>query len=95
MKVRGGRRRRNAEITQAWRAVNAIDFAALGRVLEDVGRAAVAMAEVVSAAASRMVSIFRIALWVTNRNARIRWFATHQLPAHPSPWAAPITKETP
>jgi hypothetical protein len=95
MKLRGGRRRRNAEIVQAWRAVNAIDFAALGRALESVGRAAIAMVEAISAAANRMVRTFRTALWVANRNTRIQWIATHQLPAHPSPWAAPITKETP
>lgn len=95
MKVRGGRRRRDAEITQAWRAVNAIDFAALGRALENVGRVAVAVVEAITAAASKFVQTVRTALWVANRNTRIRWVATHQLPAHPSPWAAPITKETP
>lgn len=94
MKVRGGRRRRDAEIVQAWRAVNAIDFAALGRALENVGRAAVAMVEAVTTAASKLVQTVRIAWWVANRNTRIRWVATHQLPAHPSPWAAPITKDS-
>lgn len=95
MKVRGGRRRRDAEITQAWRAVNAIDFAALGRAVENIGRAAVAMVEAVTAVASKFVQTVRIGWWVANRNARIRWVSTHQLPATPSPWAAPITKETP
>lgn len=85
MKARGGRRRRDAEIEQAWRAVNAIDFAALGRALENVGRAAVAMVEAVTAAAGRVVRTFRRAWWVANHNTRVRWVATHQLPAHPSP----------
>jgi len=94
MKIRGGRRRREAEIVRAWRAVNAIDFAALGRAFENVGRAAVAMVEAVTAAAGRMVRTFRAAWWVANRNVGIRWIATHQLPAHPSPWAAPIVAGT-
>lgn len=95
MKLRGGRRRRDAEIKQAWRTVQAIDFAALGRALENVGRAVGAMVAAVTTAVTNLVDTFRIAWWVANRNTRIRWVATHQLPAHPSPWAAPTTKETP
>jgi hypothetical protein len=94
MKVRGGRRRHDAEIVQAWRAVNAIDFAALGRALENVGHAAVAMVDAFTAAATKFVQTFRTAWWVARHNTRVRWVATHQLPAHPSPWAAPIFQET-
>jgi hypothetical protein len=53
----------------------------VARVLNDVGNAARRWAEIFS--------------WLEAQKRRNRWVSTHQLPAHPSPWAAPITKETP
>jgi hypothetical protein len=95
MKVRGGRRRRDAQVTHAWRSVQTIDWDALGRAMQRIGEAAVAVVAAVERTANAWVRAFKIAAWSTRLNTRNRWVATHQLPARPSPWAAPLMKETP
>lgn len=94
MKVRGGRRRRDAEITRYWRAVKTIDWSGLASAFDGfmtgIGRAINNLA----AAAERVVKAYvlssKVTWWLSGQNARNRWVATHQLPAAVSPWAAPV-----
>lgn len=94
MKVRGGRRRRNAEITRAWHTVSTIDWGAIGRVFDGFGRAVVRATEVIADVAQQIakaaIQSVTVALWLARRNRDDRWVATHQLPATVSPWAAPV-----
>ncbi len=94
MKVRGGRRRRNAEITRAWKTVHTIDWGAISRVFDGFGHVVVRATEAVATLAQRIakaaIRSATIALWVASRNVENQWVATHQLPATVSPWAAPV-----
>lgn len=94
MKVRGVRRRRDAELTRYWRTVEKVDWSALGRAIEGIGEAAVKVVDQAAAAVRRFTSGFvralNVALWADRQNRRNRWVATHQLPATVSPWAAPV-----
>ncbi|QKS13934.1 hypothetical protein HUN58_14565 [Curtobacterium sp. Csp1] len=64
----------------------------LGDAIAEIGRTAVRAAEVIGRS---FYLVVRLARWIERQRNRDRWVATHQLPAHPSPWAAPITKEAP
>ena len=86
MKVRGGRRRRDARIRQAWRGAShafvriEADFRAFADAMRGVGRALAAV---------------RTTFWLARRRARDQWLSRHMLTDTPSPWAAPIGQETP
>lgn len=58
-------------------------FDRLSSVVVDTFRA-------INRALTRIQSAFYVAARQTQLNNRIRWVATHQLPAAPSPWAAPV-----
>lgn len=64
----------------------------LSDAVAEIGRVAARAAETIGSSFHRAV---RLAMWIERQHNRNRWVATHQLPAQPSPWAAPITKETP
>lgn len=89
MKVRGGRRRRDAELTRYWRAVHTIDWATIGiRVKAAFDGFATALNHV-GAQLARMQEVYRLRSWVATHQRHNAWVATHQLPATPSPYAAP------
>lgn len=86
MKVRGGRRRRDAQIAQTWRGMRAIDWSAIGRVFDGMAGALTKLGTAVVRVRLIIGASFHMAM-LRQHNA---WVATHQLPVKPSPYALPI-----
>lgn len=97
MKVRGGRRRLQAKVEQAWRGP-AEAAASFGRAVIRITANFHAFAEAMDRLAeqARQLRIATLAsFWLARRRARDEWLSRRMLPATPSPWAAPIEQETP
>lgn len=91
----GRRMRRRADAVSAWvRILPDISrfMKRMAEAIAEMGRVVVRTAEVVGRA---FYNAARLAGWIERQHRRNEWVATHQLPATVSPWAAPITKETP
>lgn len=97
MKVRGGRRRLHAQIDQSWRgtAETAARFGrAVIRITADFHAFAEAMDRLAEQARQLRIAVLA-SFWLARRRARDQWLSRRMLPATPSPWAAPIRKDTP
>ncbi|QKS17295.1 hypothetical protein HUN59_14725 [Curtobacterium sp. Csp2] len=89
MKVRGGRRRHDASFREAWRGV--------GTAAAGLGAAFVEMRVRAGEFVFTMQAVraaLRASFWLARRRARDQWISRRMLPATPSPWAAPIWKDT-
>ncbi|MBF4603736.1 hypothetical protein [Curtobacterium sp. VKM Ac-2884] len=89
-----GRRLRRRSVKTAWVEIlpNIGRFMdRLAEAVSELGRVAAQTAEAVGRA---FYSAARLVGWLERERRRNEWVASHQLTAIPSPWAAPITKET-
>lgn len=95
MKVRGGRRRRDAEITRAWRVFERVDISSLARGFNHLVAAVAETFATIKRALAEIRTAALVGFWLARRRARDQWLARRMLPATPSPWAAPIREVTP
>lgn len=95
MKVRGGRRRRDAEITRAWRAFERVDLTTIVRAFNSLAAAVAETFATIKRALAEIRTATLVGFWLARRRARDQWLARRMLPATPSPWAAPIREATP
>lgn len=86
MKVRGGRRRHDASVREA----PLFDWAGLAVRVQAALESFAAGLRRIGESLTRMQEAYRVRSAVAARQRVNQWVATHQLPATPSPWAAPI-----
>jgi hypothetical protein len=94
MKVRGGRRRLNAQIAKAWRGTND-SIATASQHFVRISVDARAFVEAMDRMARHVVHYaFVVVPWLERRQRADEWVSSHMLTATPSPWAAPTRTET-
>ncbi|MDR6574324.1 hypothetical protein J2X60_002983 [Curtobacterium sp. 320] len=91
MKVRGGRRRLNAQIGQAWSGMAETAFKA-GRAFVHISAQVGPFVEAMERVRRQLRIGTLVGYWLARRRARDQWLSRHMLPATPSPWAAPTQK---
>jgi hypothetical protein len=92
MKVRGGRRRRDARFRTYWTSVQDIDWSSLAVRIQAAFDGMARAFEEAGRQLGRMIATTRAALAVHLWRQHNHWVATHQLPATPSSYAAPIER---